>query len=221
MATWKSLFPGGGAPVEGGSARRPADRWLARPAGRRRAERPPLVVSLWVGDLAEAPAAAICTSTNPRLSLLGGTGGAVLLEAGPRVKREAQALLERRRQAGHEEMEVGSVHPTSAGTLPHDVILHCVASDSLHRSSPAIVRRCVEGALAAADAAGATSVAMPVFGTGHASLDFAAALGAMAESLAAAATDVEEVVVVLPDADRLPRARQALDATLAATAEPG
>jgi O-acetyl-ADP-ribose deacetylase (regulator of RNase III) len=136
------------------------------------------------------------------------------------VKREAQALLERRRQAGHQEMEVGSVHPTSAGTLPHDVVLHCVASDSLHRSSAAIVRRCVDGALAAADAAGATSVAMPVFGTGHASLDLAAALGAMAESLAAAATDVEEVVVVLLDADRLPRARQALDATLAATAEP-
>ena len=95
-----------------------------------------------------------------------------------------------------------------------------MASDSLHRSSPAIVRRCVDGALAAADASGATSVAMPVFGTGHASLDFAAALGAMAEALAASTTGVEEVVV-LPDADRLPRARRALDATLAATAEPG
>lgn len=190
-------------------------RWTARPAGRRRHTRGPLIVALHAGDLVTAPAAAICTSTNPRLSLLGGTGGAVVLEGGRGVKREAEALLERRRQGGDEEMEVGSVHTTTAGTLPHDLVIHCVASDSLHRSSPAIVRRCVHGALAAADAAGCASVAMPVFGSGHSSLDLDEALGAIAEALRDGTTDVEEVVLVLLDPDRVPRARRQLDAILA------
>jgi O-acetyl-ADP-ribose deacetylase len=218
MAAWTKLFTRGRPPAEEATAGDPRRRWMARPPGRRRADRGPLTVSLYAGDLVDAPAAAICTSTNPRLSLLGGTGGAVVLEGGRGVKREAEALLERRRQAGHAEMEVGSVHITTAGTLPHELVIHCVASDALHRSSPAIVRRCVLGALAAADDAGCASVAMPVFGSGHSSLDFDEALGVIAEALRDGATDVEEVVVVIPDRDRVPRARRQLDAVLAAAA---
>jgi O-acetyl-ADP-ribose deacetylase (regulator of RNase III) len=212
---WTRLFTKSRPQADGGSAATAGRRWTARQAGRRQAARGPLIVSLYAGDLVDAPAAAICTSTNPRLSLLGGTGGAVVLEGGRGVKREAEALLERRRQGGHAEMEVGSVHPTTAGSLPHELVIHCVASDARHRSSPAIVRRCVHGALAAADAAGCASVAMPVFGSGHSSLELDEALGAMAEALRDVATDVEEVVVVVPDAERLPRARRVLDAVLA------
>jgi O-acetyl-ADP-ribose deacetylase (regulator of RNase III) len=44
-----------------------------------------------------------------------------------------------------------------------------VASDAAHRSSAAIIRSCVKNAFAAADAAGCTSIAMPLFRTGHVS----------------------------------------------------
>ncbi|HYU25100.1 MAG TPA: macro domain-containing protein [Thermoanaerobaculia bacterium] len=145
--------------------------------------------------MTDAPAEALCTSTNPRLSLMMGTGGSVRDRGGFEVLRECEAIL------GDKTLAPGSVVTTSAGRLPHKAIFHCVASNASHHSSAEIIRACIANALAAADEAGCKSVAMPVFATGHAHFKFKDALVAMRDALAAAQTSVERVLVVVYDAD--------------------
>ena len=124
-----------------------------------------------------------------------GTGGSVRDRGGFEILRECEAIL-----AG-KTLSPGSVVTTSAGRLPHKAIFHCVASDAAHHSSAEIIRACVAGALAAADAIGCTSVAMPVFASGHAHFKFSDALAVMRDALRGARTKVERVVVVVRDAD--------------------
>ena len=62
-------------------------------------------VSIFAGDITDAPADAICTSTNPRLSLMMGTGGAVRERGGFGVLRECEAIV-----AGSPPLRAGSVH---------------------------------------------------------------------------------------------------------------
>ena len=131
-----------------------------------------------------------------------GTGGSVRDRGGFEVLRECEAIL-----AG-KTLAPGSVVTTSAGRLPYKAIFHCVASDAHHHSSPEIIRACVANALAAADKIGSASVAMPVFATGHAHFKFVDSLKVMRDALLAAATKVEEVVVVVLDADWADDARQ-------------
>jgi O-acetyl-ADP-ribose deacetylase (regulator of RNase III) len=156
-------------------------------------------VSVISGDIADAPADAICTSTNPRLTLMMGTGGSVRERGGFEVLRAAEEILS---TTGRHALPPGSVHVTTAGRLPYKAILHCVASDAAHQSSDDVIRLCVRNALAAAAALGCTSVAMPVFATGHAHFRFRRALAAMAESLRDASTSVERVTIVVIDPDR-------------------
>jgi len=144
-------------------------------------------------DLAQVTADAICTSTNPRLSLAMGTGGSVRERAGYEVLRECEAIV----HASGGRVPPGSAYVTSAGALPVKALIHCVASDDAHRSSAAIIRSCVTNALACADARGCKSVAMPVFGTGHAHFKFDMALDAIHSALRDAKTRVEEVLIVL------------------------
>ena len=146
--------------------------------------------SIFVGDIADAPAEALCTSTNPRLSLMMGTGASVRARGGPEVMRACEGLGPR---------TPGSVHVTTAGALPHKAVIHCVASDAAHRSSMAVVGSCVANALAAADAAGCATVAIPILGTGHARLCFADAARAMARTALDARTHVREVKFVTND----------------------
>ena len=152
-------------------------------------------ITVFAGDLTDAPAEALCTSTNPRLSLMMGTGGSVRDRGGFEVLRECEAIL-----AG-KTLAPGSVVTTSAGRLPHKAILHCVASDARHHSSADVIRACVANALAEADKIGCRSIAMPVFATGHAHFKFVEALTTMRAALRAAATKVEHVIVVVLDAD--------------------
>ena len=158
--------------------------------------------TIFAGDITEAPADAICTSTNPRLSLAMGTGGAVRERGGLSILRECEAIV-----AASPPLRAGSVHVTSAGTLPYRKVIHCVASDASHNSSASIIRTCVLNALAAADGAGIARLAMPVFATGHAHFRFREALAAMGETLRSASTDVAEVIVVVEEADRVEEAR--------------
>ena len=154
-------------------------------------------ISIFAGDITDAPADAICTSTNPRLSLVMGTGGAVRERGGFAVLRECEAIV-----AANAPLRAGSVYVTSAGALPYRKVIHCVASDANHNSSAAIIRACVSGALAAADREGIARLAMPVFATGHAHFRFREALATMGEALRSASTNVAEVVVVVDEADR-------------------
>jgi len=152
-------------------------------------------ITLFAGDITEAPAEALCTSTNPRLSLMMGTGGAVRERGGFEVLRECETIVE---QFGRP-LPAGSVHVTSAGSLPYKGVLHCVASGAEHVSSADIIRICVKNALAAADAKGFTTLAMPVFATGHAHFRFDRSMAVIAETLRAAQTNVREVVIVVDE----------------------
>ncbi|HEV8436437.1 MAG TPA: macro domain-containing protein [Thermoanaerobaculia bacterium] len=161
-------------------------------------------ISLFVGDITDVQADAVCTSTNPRLSLMMGTGGAVRERGGFQVLRECEKLT-----AGHS-LPPGSAYVTSGGALPFKAVIHCVASDTSHRSSPALVRLCVKNALARADASGCKTVAMPVFGSGHARVRFDQALKTMRDTLRASESAVEQVVIVVYDPDYAEDAREIL-----------
>ena len=147
------------------------------------------------GDITEAPAEVICTSTNSRLTLMMGTGGAVRERGGFEVLRACEDVLAR---SGRKQMPPGSAHVTTAGKLPYRAAIHCVASDpSTHISSDAIIQACVRNALVRADELEVRTVAMPVFATGHARFRFDRALEVMREALESAATNVESVLIVV------------------------
>jgi O-acetyl-ADP-ribose deacetylase (regulator of RNase III) len=168
-------------------------------------------LSLFIGDIAEAAADVVCTSTNPRLSLMMGTGGAVRERGGFGILRACEAIVEaNREQTGKRDLRVGSVHVTSAGTLPYKAVIHCVAGDHNHVSSLPIVRACVLNALAVAAREGWKRIAMPVFGAGHARLKFEDALSAIVSAIGESKVEVEEVVIVVLDRDREAEARRLL-----------
>lgn len=207
MRVLRRLLRKPSTPPEGDAAEVPDRRWAGGGG---------LRLALFVGEIVDAPAEAICTSTNPRLSLGGGTGRAVLEETGWGLKRRLEEIVdeEARRTVGRE-LPVGFTCATPGGRPPHRLIVHCVANDHAHRSSPEAVRLCVEGALREAGAAGCTSLALPVFGAGHANLPFDHALRAMAEALRdAASSPVDEVLLVILQPDRLTGAARLLDQVL-------
>jgi O-acetyl-ADP-ribose deacetylase len=156
-------------------------------------------VSLFIGDLCDVQAEALCTSTNPRLSLAMGTGGSIRGRGGYGILRECEAIVD---AAGARGLAAGSAHKTCAGELAAKIVIHCVGSDAGHRSSAAIIRDCVVNALGLADAAGCESIALPVFGTGHARFKFDDAIRVMAETLRDSATAVRRVFIVIYDEER-------------------
>ena len=164
-------------------------------------------VSLFIGDLADAVADAVCTSTNPRLSLMMGTGASIRGRGGYEILRECEAIVAR----ADAQLPAGSVHVTTAGTLPAKIVVHCVASGSDHRSSEDIIRQCVTGALEAAAAAGCASVAIPLFGAGHARIPFSRSLGAILGALRSTSTPVQEVMIVVQDREREEEARRMME----------
>jgi O-acetyl-ADP-ribose deacetylase (regulator of RNase III) len=166
-----------------------------------------LNVTVFVGDIADAPAEALCTSTNPRLSLVMGTGAAIRQRGGDVILRACESIA----AAGM--LAAGSVHVTTAGTLACKCVIHCVASDRAHNSSDEVVRLCVENALAAAETNGCRTIAMPVFATGHAHLNFERSLRAMARSLSSVHTAIDRVFIVIPDDSRAASVRSLLSAT--------
>jgi len=167
-------------------------------------------VSIFVGDIADAEAEAVCTSTNPRLSLVMGTGASVRGRGGFEILRACEEIV----KAGP--ATPGSAHATTAGSLPYRIAIHCVASDLAHRSSEELIRQCVRNALACADRAGCVSVAMPVFGSGHAHVRFDRAIAAMAEALHDCATSVRQVILVVRDSERAEEARAIVERILGA-----
>src|SRR6185369_3811807 len=98
-------------------------------------------VSIFVGDIADAPAEAICTSTNPRLSLMMGTGASIREKGGWDVLRACEAIVKEK------PLRAGSAVRTTPGALRCKTIIHCVASNESHLTSAAIVQACVRNAL--------------------------------------------------------------------------
>lgn len=168
-------------------------------------------LSIFAGDIAEAPAAAICTSTNPRLSLVMGTGASVRARGGFEILRECEAIVAAESaRTGRPHLAPGSAWTTGAGALPAKIVIHCVASGETHRSSAEMIRACVVNALARADSAKCRSIAMPLFGTGHASFDFDSAVQVIVEALRGASTGVEQGWIVAQDEEHAQQARSAI-----------
>lgn len=182
-------------------AERRPERWTLRGGG---------YLELFLGEIVDAPADVLCTSTNERASLRGGTGASVSASAGWGPRREAAALV----AGAGGRLPLGSVHRTSAGRLPHAFLLHAVACGAAHASSAEAIRACTAGALDEAARGGAARIALPVFGSGHAGFPFEGAVSAMAEALARARAPLARVVLVLLDGDRLGATRGVLDRAL-------
>jgi O-acetyl-ADP-ribose deacetylase (regulator of RNase III) len=161
--------------------------------------------SVFIGDIADAEAEAICTSTNPRLSLMMGTGAAVRSRGGYDILRACETIVSREGP-----LPPGSAWATTAGTLGSRVVIHCVASDANHRSWDATVALCVRNALECAAHAGCRTVAMPVFATGHAHVNFRRAVETMARTAREVSTTVEQIVFVIRDEDDLHVVREIL-----------
>ena len=95
-------------------------------------------ISIFAGDVSDAPAEALCTSTNPRLSLVMGTGASIRGRGGFEILRACKAIVKAEFvRTGNHGLSAGSVHTTTAGQLPAKAVIHCVASDAAHHSSAA------------------------------------------------------------------------------------
>ncbi|HEX9162077.1 MAG TPA: macro domain-containing protein [Thermoanaerobaculia bacterium] len=173
-------------------------------------------VSIATGDIADARADAVCTSTNPRLSLMMGTGASIRDRGGFEVLRACEQLIDdEARRSGRHVLPIGSAHATTAGSLPFKIAIHCIASDATHHlSSPEIIRSCVHSALKVAESHGCASVAMPVFAAGHAHMRFELALTSIAEALRDAKTSVRDVTIVVYDPERRDDAQRLVNAVM-------
>lgn len=160
-------------------------------------------VSIFVGDITDVEVDAICTSTNPRLSLVMGSGAAVRGRGGYEVLRACEEIAAR---GGG--LSPGSAHGTTAGALPHKLVIHCVASDAGHHSSDSIIEACVRNALACAEASGCLSVAMPVFASGHAHVKFRRAVEAMTRAVRESSTAIDHVVFAILDPEKANEAQE-------------
>lgn len=101
-------------------------------------------VHLYVGDICAAPGEVVCTSTNPHLQLVLGTGGALREAGGPEIQTECSRIIEGQREVYHRGyVEPGAVVRTGAGCLPFRGIVHCVATDAFHDSDEDVIRACV------------------------------------------------------------------------------
>jgi len=144
-------------------------------------------ITLYVGEIATVPAEVVCTSTNPHLDLVLGTGGAIREAGGEVIQDECRAIMAAQHQrSGRRYLAQGAAVRTSAGSLPFRAVIHCVAIDAFHGSSPTTIAACVCNALreAAALDPPAASIAMPVFATGNGRFDFERGLNVMLDELA-------------------------------------
>ena len=135
-------------------------------------------IGLFLGDICQAPADVICTSTNPHLDLMIGTGGAVRSAGGWSIQEECYETVREKSGAPDQTyLEPGQVVRTGAGLLPYKAVLHCVAIDSFHNSSALIIQQCVQNAVAEfRKITGAESIAFPIFASGNGRFEFSSSL---------------------------------------------
>lgn len=170
--------------------------------------------ALYIGDICSAPVEVVCTSTNPHLELILGTGGAVRDQGGHSIQQECLAIItEQRARYGRAWIPPGSAVRTSAGKLPYRFIVHCIAIDAFHDSSEETIRSCVREALQICATAEppATSVAMPVLASGHGHVEFESSLHIMADELISSHSPLREVVFVVYEPRHVPKATALLE----------
>jgi len=175
-------------------------------------------ILLYIGDICKAPVEVICTSTNPHLELMAGTGGAVRDAGGWVIQEECNELIDAEKsKSGNKYLPMGSAWRTGAGSLPFRAVIHCVAADPFHSSTTHIIAECVQNLLreAAPLDPPIRSIAMPVFASGHVEHDFKQALESMLEILLDVhGIDIEHCLIAILEERHASIAKQILDSRL-------
>jgi O-acetyl-ADP-ribose deacetylase (regulator of RNase III) len=143
-----------------------------------------------------------------------GTGGAIREAGGWVIQEECRKIIDAADRARRQRwLAPGSAVLTGAGTLPFRGIIHAVAIDAFHDSTPAIIRNCVRNALdlVAGLSPPIERLGMPVFASGHGKLAFDDSLYAMLDELAAGVPETLRTLLIVANRDeRADRARQIL-----------
>jgi O-acetyl-ADP-ribose deacetylase (regulator of RNase III) len=109
------------------------------------------------GDIATLDVDAIANAANDRLWMGAGVAGAIKRAGGEEIEREAMALGP---------IDVGDAVATGAGRLRARHVIHGAVMGQDVRTNAELVRRTTRRCLEVADELGATSLALPAFGTG-------------------------------------------------------
>ena len=120
-------------------------------------------VVVTVGDVLDAAADVLISTSNPWLNMSGGVNGAIR-EREHSIQPELRAHLE---SVGESAIPACSVVRTSAGDLPFSHIIHAVAIDPFYDSSHQIVADTLTAAFNLAVSLDAKTIAMPTLATGY------------------------------------------------------
>jgi O-acetyl-ADP-ribose deacetylase len=109
------------------------------------------------GDVAALEVDAIANAANNHLWMGSGVAGAIKRAGGEDIEREAVA---------QGPIDVGDAVATGAGRLPARWVIHGAVMGQDLRTNAELIRRTTGRCLRVADERGATSLALPAFGTG-------------------------------------------------------
>jgi O-acetyl-ADP-ribose deacetylase len=109
------------------------------------------------GDIAQLEVDAIANAANDHLWMGAGVAGALKRAGGEEIEREAVA---------QGPIPLGTAVATGAGRLNAKYVLHGAVMGQDLRTNDDLVRRTTKSCLELADELGATSLALPAFGTG-------------------------------------------------------
>jgi O-acetyl-ADP-ribose deacetylase (regulator of RNase III) len=116
-----------------------------------------LELSVVEGDITSLDVDAIANPANDRLWMGSGVAGAIKRAGGEEIEREAV-------QKGP--IEIGHAVATGAGKLTAHWVIHGAVMGQDLRTNGELVRRTTESCLRVAEELGASSLALPAFGTG-------------------------------------------------------
>lgn len=142
-------------------------------------------VGLFIGNLHEAPADVVFTSTNPALNSIKGADATLRQKGGAELREASRQVLEREQlRTGHQQLPAGSAAATGPGELSFQAIVHCVAFDAQGATPESIetsLRNAWDTALGLKPRPAA--VAMPVLAADNGKYEFAGAARLMAHTL--------------------------------------
>lgn len=117
----------------------------------------PFVIEIAEGDITKADADAIVNAANNHLWMGAGVAGAIKRGGGAEIEKEA---------VGKGPIDVGSAVETTAGSLPHQYVIHGAVMGQDLRTDADLIARTTRSCLELADRLGLASLALPAFGTG-------------------------------------------------------
>jgi len=118
---------------------------------------PPFTLEIIDGDIAAQATDAIVNAANNAFWMGSGVAGAIKARGGSGIEAEAMA---------QGPVDPGESVVTGAGRLPARFVIHAAVMGQDLRTSAALIARATASALAAAEARGLQSIALPAFGTG-------------------------------------------------------